>query len=69
MKDKVSVESFWYYIPDGSAPTPTASSVELFVAFIAVENCWELRQLDVKQAFIQAGFDSIFFIKLPDDVL
>ena len=53
---------------DGNAPTLAASSVELFVA-IAVENYWELRQLDVKQAFIQADFDSIFFIKLPDDVL
>ena len=55
---------------DINAPTLAASSVELFVA-IAVENYWELRQLliDVKQAFIQADFDYIFLIKLPDDVL
>ena len=38
------------------APTPAASSVKLLVA-IAVKNDWELRQLDVKQAFIQADLD------------
>ena len=32
-------------------PTPVASSVKLLVA-IAVKTDWELRQLDVKQAFI-----------------
>ena len=47
------------------APTPAASSVELLVA-IAVKNDWELRQLDVKQAFIQADFDFNVFMKLPD---
>ena len=36
------------------APTPAASSVKLLVA-VAVENDWELRQLDVKQAFIKAN--------------
>ena len=34
------------------APTPAASSVKRLVA-VAVENDWELRQLDVKQAFIE----------------
>ena len=33
---------------------------------VAVENDWELRQLDVKQAFIQADFDFNVFMKLPD---
>ena len=45
------------------APTPAASSVKLLVA-IAVENDWELRQLDVKQAFIQADLDFNVFMKL-----
>ena len=47
------------------APTPAASSVKLLVA-IAVKNDWELRQLDVKQAFIQADLDFNVFMKLPD---
>ena len=38
------------------APTPAASSVKLLVA-IAVKNDWELRQLGIKQAFIQADLD------------
>ena len=47
------------------ALTPAASSVKLLVA-IAVKNDWELRQLDVKQAFIQADLDFNVFMKLPD---
>ena len=47
------------------APTPAASSVKLLVA-VAVENDWELRQLDVKQAFIQTDLNFNVFMKLPD---
>ena len=47
------------------APTLAASSVKLLVA-IAVKNDWELRQLDVKQAFIQADLDFNVFMKFPD---
>ena len=47
------------------APTPAASSVKLLVA-IAVKNNWGLRQLDVKQAFIQADLDFNVFMKLRD---
>ena len=46
------------------APTPAASSVKPLVA-TAVKNDWELRQLDVKQAFIQADSDFNVFMKLP----
>ena len=46
------------------APTTAASSVKLLVA-IAVKSDWELRQLDVKQAFIQADLDFNVFMKLP----
>ena len=42
------------------------SSVKLLVAF-GVKNGWELRQLDVKQAFIQADLDFNVLIKLPGD--
>ena len=47
------------------APAPAASSVKLLVA-IAVRNDWELRQLDLKQAFIQVDLDFNVFMKLPD---
>ena len=47
------------------APTPAASSVKLLVA-LAVKNDWELRQLDVKQAFNQADLDFNLFMKRPD---
>ena len=47
------------------APTPAASSVKLLGA-ITLKNDWELRQLDVKQAFIQADLDFNVFMKLPD---
>ena len=40
--------------------TPAASSVK------AVKNNWELRQLDVKQAFIKADLDFNVFMKLSD---
>ena len=48
------------------APTPAASSVKLLVA-IATKKDWELRQLDVKRAFIQADLDFNLFVKLPDE--
>ena len=47
------------------APTPAASSVELLIA-VAVKHDWELRQLDVKQAFIRADVDFNVFMKLPE---
>ena len=47
------------------APTPAAFSVERLVA-IAIKNDWELRQLHVKQALLQADLDFDVFMKLPD---
>ena len=47
------------------SPTPEALCVKTVVA-VAVERDWELRQLDVKQAFIQADFDYDVYMKLPD---
>ena len=46
-------------------PTPTVSSVKPLVA-IAIKNDWELRQPDVKQAFIQGDLDFNASMKLPD---
>ena len=46
------------------APTPAVSSVKQLVA-IAVKNDWELRQLDVKQAFVQADLDFNVCMNLP----
>ena len=36
------------------------------MAAVTVEPHWELRQLDVKQAFIQADLDYDGYVKLPD---
>ena len=47
------------------APTPAAFSVKLLVG-ITVKHDWELRQLDVKQAFIRVDLDFNVFMKLPD---
>ena len=47
------------------SPTPEALCVKTVVA-AAVEREWELRQLDVKQAFIQADLDYDVHMKLPD---
>ena len=47
------------------SPTPEALCVKTVVA-VAVERDWELRQLDVKQAFIQADLDYDVYMKLPD---
>ncbi|CAN0243250.1 unnamed protein product, partial [Ascophyllum nodosum] len=43
------------------SPTPEALHVKTAVA-VAVERDWELRQLDVKQAFIQADLDYNVYI-------
>ena len=47
------------------SPTPEALCVQTVVA-IAVGRDWELRQLDVKQAFVQADLDYYVYMKLPD---
>ena len=47
------------------SPTSEALYVKTVVA-VAVERGWELRQLDVKQAFIQADLDYNVYMKLPD---
>ena len=46
------------------SPTPEALWVKT-VGAVAVERDWELRQLDVKQAFIQADLDYDLYIKSP----
>ena len=48
------------------SPTPEALCVKTVVAVVAVERDWELRQLDVKQALIQADLDYDVYTKLPD---
>jgi len=52
-------------ILDMYALTPAASSVMLLVA-INVENNWEPRQLDLKQAFIHADLDFNVNMKLTN---
>ena len=47
------------------SPTPEALCVKTVVA-VAVERDWELRQLDVKQAYIQTDLGYDVYMKLPD---
>ena len=46
------------------APTPTVSSIKVALA-IAVQSDWPLYHFDVKQAFVQAKFDTDVYMKLP----
>ena len=48
-----------------SSPTPEALCVTTVVA-VAVERDWELRQVDVKQAFFQGDLDYDVYIKMPE---
>ena len=47
------------------SPTPEVLCGKTVVD-VAVERDWELRQLDIKQAFIQADLDNDGHVKLPD---
>ena len=49
---------------ESSSPTPTASRAVLATA--AMKN-WELRHIDVEQAYLQADIDEEFYIELPED--
>ena len=46
------------------SPTPEALYVKTVVA-VAIERDWELRRVDVKQAFSQADLDYNVYMKLP----
>ena len=45
------------------APTLTVASIKVTLA-IAVQNDWPLYYFDVKQAFVQATLDTVFYMKL-----
>ena len=51
---------------ESSSPTPTVSSMRAVLATAAVKDC-ELRQIDVEQAYLQAGIDEEIYIELPED--
>ena len=51
---------------ESSFPTPTASSMRTVLATAAVKN-WELRHIDVEQAYLQADIDEEIYIELPED--
>ena len=50
---------------ESSSPTPTASSMRAVLATAAVKN-WELRHIEVEQAYLQADIDEEIYIELPD---
>ena len=47
---------------------PVLNTIDFFksIRSYCCKNDWELRQLDIKQAFIQAELDFNVFMKLPD---
>ncbi|CAN0353481.1 unnamed protein product, partial [Ascophyllum nodosum] len=51
---------------ESSSPTPTASSMRAVLATAAVKN-WELRHINVEQAYLQADIDEEIYIELPED--
>ena len=51
---------------ESSSPTLTASSMRAVLATAAVNN-WELRHIDVEQAYLQANIDEEINIELPED--
>ena len=51
---------------ESSSPTPKASSMRAVLATAAVKN-WELRHIDVEQAYLQADIDKAIYIELPED--
>ena len=48
------------------SPTPTAASMRAVLATAAVED-WELRHIDVEQAYLQADIDEEIYIELPEE--
>ena len=51
---------------ESSSPTPTASSMSAVLATAAVKG-WELRHIDVEQAYLQADIDGKIYIEVPED--
>ncbi|CAN0335182.1 unnamed protein product, partial [Ascophyllum nodosum] len=51
---------------ESSSPIPTASSTRAVLATAAVKN-WELRHIDVEQAYLQADIDEEIYIELHKD--
>ena len=51
---------------ESSSPTPTASSMRAVLATAAMNN-WELRHIDVEQAYLQADIGEEIYIELPED--
>ena len=50
---------------ESSSPTPTASSMKAVLATATLKN-WELRHIDVEQAYLQADIDEEIYIELPE---
>ena len=51
---------------ESSSSTPTASSMRAVLTTAVVKD-WELRHIDVEQAFLHAGIDEEIYIELPED--
>lgn len=48
------------------SPTPAGASIRMVLAIAAVED-WELRHLDVEQAFLETDIDKEIYTELPEE--
>ena len=51
---------------ESSLPTPSQASIRMVLGIAAVKD-WELRQLDVDMAYLEANVKEELFIELPED--
>ena len=51
---------------ESSSPTPSQASIRVVLGIVAVKD-WELRQLDVDMAYLEAGVKEELYIELPED--
>ena len=51
---------------ESSSPTPSQASIRMVLGIAAVKD-WELRQLDVDMAYLEANVKDELYIELPED--
>ena len=51
---------------ESSSPTSSQASIRMVLSIVAVKD-WELRQLDVDMAYLEAGVKEELYVELPED--
>ena len=54
------------YYDESSSPTPSQASIRMVLGIAAVKD-WELRQLGVDMAYLEANVEEELHIELPED--